>query len=83
MIKKPRQELNMRMIQQLQRVNKGALQKHKIHQERNQHLADMIKRQKQVTYESEYDRLESQRVKNGVLGIEAHNRLQLLKSLIK
>ena len=83
MIKKPRKELNMKMIQQLQRINKGALEKHKFYQERNQHLKDMIKKQKQSTYRSEYDRLEAQRVKSGALGVEAHNRLTLLKALIK
>ena len=79
---KKQKQLDMRAIQQLQRINKQTLQKAKFHGERNQYMTNILNKQKQVTYESEYDRLEAQRVKSGRLGAEAHNRLQLLKALI-
>lgn len=71
----------MRMIQQLQRINKQTVQKSKDHQERNMHMQNIINRQKAATYESELARLENARIK-GPLSTESYNRMVSLKGLL-
>ena len=73
--------LDMHQVQQLQKINREALQKHKFHQERNMHMASMINRQKIATYEGELDRFEHARIK-GPLSAEANTRLKELKVLL-
>ena len=73
--------LNMRDIQQLQRINKQSLAKAKFHQEKNMHIQSLIDRQKAATYESELARFENARIK-GHLSQESYNRLQQLKSML-
>ena len=73
--------LDMHQVQQLQKINREALQKHKFHQERNMHMASMINRQKIATYEGELDRFEHARIK-GPLSAEANARLKELKVLL-
>ena len=74
-------KLDMRMIQQLQRINKQSMAKQKNHQERNVHMASIINRQKHATYESELARLENARIK-GPLQTEAYNRMTHLKAIL-
>ena len=74
--------LDMRQIQQLQRVNRQSLAKAKFHQEKNMHIQSLIDRQKAATYESELARFENARVK-GPLSQESYNRLQILKTMLK
>ena len=74
-------KMNMRMIQQLQRINQQALQKEKFHQERKMHINNIINRQRAATYESELDRFENARIK-GPLGVEANARLEHLKKML-
>ena len=74
--------LDMRQIQQLQRINKQTLAKHKFHQERNMHMANIINRQKAVTYESELSRLENARLK-GPLSTESYARMERLKQMLQ
>ena len=73
--------LDMHQVQQLQKINREALQKHKFHQERNMHMTNMINRQKIATYEGELDRFEHARIK-GPLNTEANARLKELKTLL-
>ena len=74
--------LDMRQIQQLQRMNRQSLAKEKFHQERNFHMQSIINRQKIATYESELSRFENARLK-GRLSQESYNRMMQLKGLIK
>ena len=74
--------LDMRQIQQLQRVNRQSLVKAKFHHERNMHMQNIIDRQKAATYESELARFENARVK-GPLSQQSYNRLQILKTMLK
>ena len=74
-------KLDMRQVQQLQRINKEAMAKHKFHQERNQHMQNMINRQKAATFESELDRFEHARLQ-GPLTTESNARLERLKELL-
>ena len=73
--------LDMRQIQQLQRINRQTLAKHKFHQERNMHMQSIIDRQKAATYQSELERFENARIK-GPLSAESYNRLQQLKTIL-
>ena len=73
--------LDMRMIQQLQRITKQTVQKSKDHQERNMHMQNIINRQKAATYESELARLENARIK-GPLSQESYNRMMSLKGML-
>ena len=75
-------KLDMRQIQQLQRINRQSLAKAKFHQEKNMHIQSLIDRQKAATYESELARFENARVK-GPLSQESYNRLQILKTMLK
>ncbi len=75
-------KLDMRMVQQLQRINKQALQKHKFQQEKSMHLQNIANRQRNATYESELARFENARIK-GPLSAESYARLQELKELLK
>ncbi len=74
--------LNMRMVQQLQRINKQALQKHKFQQEKSMHLQNIANKQRNATYESELARFENARIK-GPLSAESYARLQELKELLR
>ena len=73
--------LDMRMIQQLQRINKQTVQKSKDHAERNMHMQNIINRQKAATYKSELARLENARIK-GPLSTESYNRMASLKGIL-
>jgi len=75
-------KLDMRMVQQLQRINKQALKKHKFQQERSMHMQNLANRQRNATYESELSRFENARLK-GPLSTESYARLQELKELLK
>ena len=74
--------LDMRQIQQLQRINKQTLAKHKFHQERNMHMANIINRQKLATYENELSRFENARLK-GPLSTESYARMERLKQMLQ
>ena len=74
-------KLDMRMIQQLQRINRQALRKDKFHQERNMHMQNIINRQKSATFESEMARFENARLK-GPLSAESYARLAQLKEML-
>ena len=75
-------KLDMRMIQQLQRINKQALAKEKFHMERNMHMQNIANRQRSATYESELARFENARLK-GPLNTESYARLEKLKEMLK
>ena len=75
-------KLDMRQIQQLQRINKQSMAKAKFHQERNMHMQSLIDKQKAATYESELSSFENARIK-GALSQESYNRLQQLKAILK
>ena len=75
-------QLNMLQIQQLQRINRQALSKHKFHQERNMHMQNIINRQRAATYESELARFEDARLK-GPLSAESYARLERLKQMLQ
>ena len=74
--------LDMRQIQQLQRINRQTLSKQKFHQERNLHMQNIINRQRVATYESELSRFEDARLK-GPLGPESYARLARLKEMLQ
>ena len=75
-------KLDMRQIQQLQRINRQALEKHKFHQERNMHMQNIINRQKSATYESELSRFENARLQ-GPLSSESYARMDRLKQMLQ
>ena len=74
-------KMDMRLMEQFNRINKENLAKHKFYAERNMHMANIINRQKNETFQSEYGRLEAARLK-GPLGVEANNRLEKLKTIL-
>ena len=75
-------ELDMRRVQQLQRISKQGLEKHKFHQERAAHIQGLIHKQKAATYEAELARFENARLQ-GPLGAEARARMDQLKKLLQ
>ena len=75
-------QLDMHQVQQLQRINKQALEKHKFHQERELFMQKMIDRQRAITFESERDRLRAAELK-GPLATEAYARKQKLIDMLK
>ena len=74
--------LDMRQIQQLQRINRQALSKQKFQQERNMHMQGIINRQRAATYESELARFENARLK-GPMSTESYARMEKLKQLLQ
>ena len=74
--------LDMRQIQQLQRINQQSLSKQKFHQERNKHMQDIVNKQRAATYESELARFENARIK-GPLSAESYARLERLKQMLQ
>ena len=73
--------LDMRQIQQLQRMNKQSMAKAKYHHERNMHMSSIIDRQKAATYESELARFQNARIK-GPLSQESYSRMSQLKAIL-
>ena len=73
--------MDHRALHQLQRINMQSMKKYKFHQEKNLHMAEIIRKQKHSNFESEYDKLQGSTIK-GPLAVESYNRLQQLKNLL-
>ena len=73
--------LTQPQVQQLARVNRDALKKHKFHEEREVLMANIKRKQKISTYEGEMNRFEHARI-HGSLSSEQNARLEQLKTLL-